>query len=80
MKKIWKDIFVVWRNELIVIKQDLGVLIFLFLLPFAYPLVYSLIYNPEVVRDVAVVVVDDSRTDLTRRYVRHLDEIGRAHV
>ena len=73
MKKIWKDIFIVWRNELIVIKQDLGVLIFLFLLPFAYPLVYSAIYNPEIARDVPVVVVDDSRTDLTRRYVRHLD-------
>ena len=73
MKKIWKDIFVVWRNELLVIKQDLGVLIFLFLLPFAYPLVYSAIYNPEIARDVPVVVVDDCRTDLTRQYVRHLD-------
>lgn len=73
MKKIWKDIFRVWRNELLVIKQDLGVLIFLFLLPFAYPLVYSAIYNPEIARDVPVVVVDDCRTDLTRQYVRHLD-------
>ena len=73
MKQMWKDIYRVWRNELIVVKQDLGVLIFLFLLPFAYPLVYSAIYNPEVARDVPVVVVDDCRSDLTRRYARHLD-------
>lgn len=73
MKKIFVDIFKVWRNEFSVVYADMGVMIFLFLLPLAYPLVYSSIYNPEVIRDVPVVVVDDSRTYLTRKYVRHLD-------
>lgn len=73
MKEVIVDIFRVWRNEFSVIRKDLGVLIFLFLLPFAYPIVYSAIYNPEVARDVPVVVVDDCRTDLTRRYARHLN-------
>lgn len=73
MKRIFVDIFKVWRNEFRVVRNDLGVLIFLFLLPFNYPLVYSAIYNPEMARDVPVVVVDDSRTALSREYVRHLD-------
>lgn len=67
------DIFRVWRNEFRIICADEGVLIFLFLLPFAYPIVYSAIYNPEVVRDVPIVVVDDSRSAFTREYSRHLD-------
>ena len=73
MKKWFVNILRVWRNEFRVVRADAGVLIFLFLLPFAYPLVYSAIYNPEVARDVSVVVVDDSRTSLTREYARHLD-------
>lgn len=73
MKKILADIFEVWRNEYGLIRKDVGVLVFLFVLPFTYPLVYSAIYNPEVARDVPVVVVDDCRSELTRRYARHLD-------
>ena len=73
MKQFFIDIFRVWRNEFRVVRTDIGVLIFFFLLPLTYPLVYSAIYNPEVARDVAVVVVDDSRTPLTREYARHLE-------
>lgn len=73
MKRLFFDIFRVWRNEFRVVRADLGVLIFLFLLPFTYPLVYSAIYNPETAHDVPVVVVDDCRTALTREYTRHLD-------
>lgn len=67
------DIFRVWKNEFRIVRADIGVLIFLFLLPFTYPLVYSAIYNPELARDVPVVVVDDCRTSLTREYARNLD-------
>lgn len=74
------DILKVWRNEFGVVRADIGVLIFLFLLPFAYPLVYSAIYNPEVVRDVPVVVVDDSRSGLTREYARQLDATQELHI
>lgn len=80
MKRLLSDIFRVWRNEFSVVKADIGVLIFFFLLPLAYPLVYSAIYNPEVARDVAVTVVDDCRTPLTREYARHLDASPDLHV
>lgn len=73
MKRVITSIFRVWKREFHVVYADLGVMVFFFLLPFAYPIVYSAIYNPELARDVPVVVVDNSRTSLTREYVRHLD-------
>ena len=72
MRNRVSDILKVWCNEFKVVRADAGVLIFLFLLPFAYPIVYSAIYNPEVARDVPIVVVDDSRSGLTREYARQL--------
>lgn len=53
--------------------SDVGVLIFFFMLPTLYPLVYTLIYNPEVVRNVPVVVIDDCRTSRSREFVRMVD-------
>lgn len=62
-----------FRLEMKAVVGDLGVMIFVVLLPLAYPLVYSLIYNPEVVRDVKVVVIDDDRSNLSRELVRNID-------
>ena len=53
--------------------KDEGVLIFFILVPLAYPLLYSWIYNNEIVHEVPVVVVDDSRSALSREFVRHCD-------
>ena len=47
-------------SELKAIAKDEGVLLFFIILPIAYPLIYSWIYNNEVVREVPVVLVDDS--------------------
>ena len=35
------DIFYIWKDELKNVFKDEGVLIFFFLVPFAYPLLYS---------------------------------------
>lgn len=64
--------WICWR-ELRQTVRDQGVLIFFLVVPLAYPLVYAFIYTNEVVRDVPVAVVDDSRTGRSRLYVRHLD-------
>jgi len=53
--------------------KDEGVLIFFIIVPIIYPLLYSWIYNNEVVREVPVVVVDDSHSGLSRELVRKLD-------
>lgn len=66
----WNYIF---REELRTIVKDPGVIIFFFLVPLGYPLLYSFIYTNEVVREVPVAVVDNSRTTLSREYLRHLD-------
>lgn len=62
-----------FRSEIKAVVSDLGVMIFVVLLPLAYPLVYSLIYNPEVVRDVKVVAIDEDRSNLSRGLVSNID-------
>jgi ABC-2 type transport system permease protein len=63
----------IFRHEFSAVFTDTGVLIFFFFLPLAYPIVYSLIYNTEVSRDMPVAVVDNSRTALSREFIRHAD-------
>ena len=60
-------------RELLLVFRDEGVVVFFLLLNAVYPVFYALIYNPEVVRDEPVVVVDDNRTHLSRDLVRRLD-------
>lgn len=52
---------------------DEGVLIFCVLVPLLYPLLYSWIYNNEVVREVPVAIVDQSHTNASREYIRKFD-------
>jgi len=63
----------IWALEMRCVFRDEGLLLFFFALPIAYPLLYSWIYNNEVVRDVPVVVVDDSRSQLSREFCRLCD-------
>ena len=53
--------------------HDEGVIIFFIVVPLLYPLLYSWVYNNEVVREVPVVVVDESSTPLSRQFVRRCD-------
>lgn len=73
LRRSCADISYIWRKEYKMVFGDTGVLVFFFLLTLAYPLLYAAIYNPEVVRDVPMVVVDDSRCALSRHLVRALD-------
>ncbi len=60
-------------NELKAIAKDEGVLLFFIVLPIAYPLLYSWIYNNEVVHEVPVVLVDDSHSALSRKFTQKFD-------
>lgn len=73
MKHILRDTICVALSELKAIFRDQGVLMFLILVPLAYPLLYSWIYNNEVVREVPVAVVDMSHSQLSRQFTRMLD-------
>lgn len=67
------DVADVFRCEFGLLRRDAGVLLFFFGLPLFYPIVYTLIYNPEVVRDIPIAVVDLSHTAESRSLTRHLD-------
>lgn len=72
-----------WRvycDEFKLVMHDGGIILFFTFLPLVYPIVYSLIYNPEVVRDVSMVVVDSDATPLSREFVRRVNACPEAHV
>lgn len=69
----WRSLFLVFRREVRLVFHDAGVMLFFFALPLAYPIVYTLIYNPETVKDLPVAVVDQSRTAASRELTRMVD-------
>lgn len=78
--KWFKNLFRVWRRETWLVFTDVGVLLFFFGLPLAYPIVYTLIYNPEIVTEIPTVVVDNSRTAESRDLARTLDATQAIHI
>lgn len=67
------DLFYIWKQEFRTTFRDQGVLIFFVLVPLVYPLIYSFIYTNETIREVPAVVVDNSRSALSREYLRKVD-------
>ncbi len=64
------DMARVFRNEWAVLLRDFGALVFFIVLPLGYPIVYTLIYNTEIVTELPVAVVDNSRSEASRDLVR----------
>lgn len=67
-------------HELNECMHDQGVIIFVLLLPLAYPLLYGAIYHQQSVTDVPVAVVDDSQSYRAREFARRLDATQGAEV
>lgn len=67
------DLFYIWKQEFRTTFRDQGVLIFFVLVPLVYPLIYAFIYTNETIREVPAVVVDNSRSSLSREYLRKVD-------
>lgn len=67
------DLFYIWKQEFRTTFRDQGVLIFFVLVPVVYPLIYAFIYTNETIREVPAVVVDNSRSSLSREYLRMVD-------
>lgn len=80
IKSYIRQLFSVYCHEFKLVLHDAGIIIFFLFLPLAYPVIYSLIYNPELVRDVKVVVVDNDRSSLSRRLTRDFDATQEAWV
>ncbi|MDL2223518.1 ABC transporter permease [Bacteroidales bacterium OttesenSCG-928-M11] len=73
IKKAIGDMFRIWHDELKQVFSDVGVIIFFLIVPLAYPVIYGLIYTTETIREVPMVVVDDSHSSLARAFVRKVD-------
>ena len=67
------DATYVWRQELKHVLRDEGVMLFCIVVPLAYPLLYSWVYNNEAIHEVPVVVVDQSKSQLSRQFIRMCD-------
>lgn len=63
-------LFKVWRREFRMVFSDIGVMLFFFFLTIMYPVIYTLIYNPETLHDIPIVVVDNSRSTESRQLTR----------
>ena len=68
-----QDMCYIWAKEMRNVFRDEGVLMFCILVPIGYPLLYSWIYNNEVVRDVPTAIVDLSHSHTTREFIREYD-------
>ena len=71
--KILRDTCYICMKELKNVLKDQGVLMFLILVPIAYPILYSWIYNNEMTREVPVAVVNLSHSHTSREFTRMLD-------
>ena len=73
IKEGFHDMLYIWSYEMKQVFMDEGVLIFFILVPLLYPLLYSWAYNNEMVQDAPVVAVDNSRSSLSRDFLRRCD-------
>lgn len=80
VKRTLKEFYLIFVRQLRAIFTDGGVVLFFLFLPIAYPVIYSLIYNPELVREVKIVVVDNDRTPLSREVTRRMNASQWVHV
>ena len=67
------DLATIWADEMKMTVKDEGMIIFFIVVPLLYPLLYSWIYNNEVVRDVPVAAVDLSHSAESRDFLRRTD-------
>ena len=68
-----QDMCYIWANEMRNVLHDEGVLMFCILVPLGYPLLYSWIYNNEVVHEVPTAIVDLSHSHVSRQFIRDYD-------
>ena len=79
MKRL-NDILRITRYEYQSILHSLPILVVLGGGIFLYGMLYNYMYHPNVLREVPVVVVDESQTPLSRHYIRLLDATPQVRV
>ncbi|MBQ6069573.1 MAG: ABC transporter permease [Bacteroidales bacterium] len=80
MLRILFDIYKVFIIEVQRIFHDGGVILIFFVATLLYPLIFGAIYKNELVRNLPVAVVDLSRSDDSRRFIKKLDATPELNV
>ncbi|MDR0428125.1 MAG: ABC transporter permease [Dysgonamonadaceae bacterium] len=73
IKKGFADLFIIWSREIKYVYKDIGVVIFFIVVPLIYPIIYGFIYNPETIREVSLVVVEESHSSIAREFIRKIN-------
>lgn len=76
LNKIQDDIKVIsltFTDSMKTIFKDSGALLILLFAAVFYPIVYSIAYNPQVVRDIPTVVIDNDNTSASRQWLKMID-------
>lgn len=75
-----KNILQVWYSELRQVLHSEGLIIFAFIVPLAYPLLYAYIYSGETVHEVPIAVVDECHSSMSREFTRMVDACSEVEV
>ncbi|MBP5420050.1 MAG: ABC transporter permease [Bacteroidales bacterium] len=67
------NIIKIWTDELLTVRKDIGILLFVVAMPLFYPLLYVSVYTLETQRDVPIAIVDADNSPTSRQFVRNLD-------
>ena len=78
--KYLSNLLHVWYDEMMHVTHSFGLIIFCFLVPLAYPLLYAFVYTNETVREVPIVVVDECHSTLSREFSRKVDATTEVEV
>lgn len=78
--KYISNIIQIWYSEFHAVTHDVGLILFCFLVPLFYPLLYTFIYTNETVREVPMAVVDECHSQESREFCRKVDATAEAEI
>lgn len=76
----WSEYGSVLRNEYLHIFKDPGIILIMMLAIFIYSTLYSFAYKNEVLRDIPIAVVDNSKSSMSRKLISDLDATPNINV
>ena len=67
------ELIKIWFKELKNLFSDAGTIMLFGIAIIIYPVLYSLAYNNEIAKDIPIAIVDENRSDLSRKLVQMID-------
>ena len=70
----------IWFKEIKHLLGDGGTIMLFFIAIIIYPIIYSLAYNNELAKDVPIAIVDENKSDLSRKVIQMIDATDEVKV